>query len=427
MKIVQIPKKTKGEYRTIYIPSAEEKYKYRKIIPHVENTISSFENNGNIECGIIHGFRSKKSPVTNAKLHVGFNYTLSMDLSNFFDSVRPHHVKGYIKDEVISMAFVDGSPKQGLPSSPAVCNLAAIKMDQAILKIIKKNRYHVIYTRYADDLSFSFNDHQLSTILLEKVKNIVSKSGFKINENKTRLQSAKFGNREVTGVMVGMDGITVSRRFKRRMRAAKHQNSDSYAGMYEWSKLKTPKEIPIANNQTQIDTRDKLVKHGKLTKNLKCRLDPLQEIRSGNFLITNDIAYICGMTDLSDGWTSCYREAGCNKNAPKFLSQFKVSVGLFLSQSEKEYYGVRRNKIKARCIIYHSTDNKMYALSFYGATEYTEKLKEFLKNNGVNLTVKKFQVVGYGKNLTKSSMYGGIKKVNTTLTGKTGKYIKLTF
>lgn len=408
MKKIEIPKKKKGEYRTIYLPDNKTKAKLKIIANEVDCKIASMEKNGNIDGSVLHGFHCGKSPVSNAWQHVGYDYTLSMDLEDFFDSVRKKHLKGLLPQSLIDKVFVDGAPKQGLPSSPAVCNLAAIKMDNAILKWIKKQGISVVYTRYADDLAFSFNEKELFEKIKVYVNNCVSKNGFKINHKKTRLQSASYGRREITGIMVDKESVYPSRAFKRRMRAAEHQeNINSLEGMKEWAKCKTPNKVNFSEQALIYRT---LLKNGKFKNTkIKPQIRAIKEIKDGNFLITNSLAYVWGMTDLADGWLSCYKNKGVNKNAPLFLSQFDVSVGVILSEKTTKYYGVNCNKIKARCIIYHTKEGVSVAMGFYGNSipELKTKLKEHkIKcSNNKTLTCK-----GIGKNIQKSRLYSQAKK-----------------
>ena len=426
MKIVQLPKKTKGEYRTIYVPNNKEKLGYKAILPQIENTLRKMEENGNLDGGVIHGFRAGRSPVTNAWQHVGRQYTLSMDLSNFFDTVTKTHLKGILPEDIIDKAFVDGSPRQGLPSSPAVCNLAGIKMDSAILKFIKKKNLKVVYTRYADDLAFSFDDKSLRNLIIERVKSIAGKCGFKINTKKNRFQSSQFGYRQVTGVMVGQDGVYPSRKLKRKLRAAKHQQNEHQAsGLEEWAKLKLPKPKPKVD-ETQLQIKNSLEKFGRAQYQNTFCVRGLREERQSNFLITNDLAYIVGMTDLATGWTSCYKKNGCNRNAPVLLSYLDISVGLFLDDRQVSYCGMKRNAIKARCIIYHARDGKSYAKSFYGNEPYRTQLQSHLMEKGIILgAYNSFEVVGYAKPYNCSALYDCMRKKKVKLKGKGGSFIKV--
>jgi hypothetical protein len=418
MQKIKIPKKTKGEFRTIYIPDENTKKELRSLLSSLENNLKAMERNGNIPNNVIHGFVSKRSAVTNAIQHIGFNYTLSMDLEDFFDNVKVSHVEGLIPKEIIEKVFVDGSPRQGLPTSPLVCNIAALKIDIAFLKFLKKGDFKAVYTRYADDISISFNDKNLFELFKSKMKEITRRAGFKIKEAKTRLQSQSYGNREVTGVMVGEKGISVSRKYRRRMRATLHQEKNHiFDGMSEWSLLRLPKEKESKPLNHNYLTMKILKAHKRCSFSRKYSPQKLEETRSGEFLITNDLGYFLGMSDLADGWTSCYRKAGVNKNAPMFFSYFKSSVGLLLSEKETEYFGLKRNMIRARCIILTFEDGRKLATQFYGANDvYKNRLKEFMKEQGISMESSEFKgdgknyVVGKAPvNFKKRELYGGIK------------------
>ena len=159
MQIISLPKKTGGT-RTIYIPDDELMTSLRQLSGRLTSKAQKAcpEN--------VHGFMRDRSPVTNASAHIGHQYTLCFDLQDFFESVTPDKLKGKLSKDEIAVVFVDGSARQGLPTSPAVANLAFSATDHAILKWLTKANKNVVYTRYADDLSFSFDDPALSTFLM---------------------------------------------------------------------------------------------------------------------------------------------------------------------------------------------------------------------------------------------------------------------
>ena len=80
--------------------------------------------------------------------------------------------------------------------------------------------YKLNYTRYADDLSFSTNIITFGSaysLFLEELSSILIKNGFKLNEDKTRLQF--FSSRqEVTGITVNQK-LNVSKKFIKDTRA----------------------------------------------------------------------------------------------------------------------------------------------------------------------------------------------------------------
>lgn len=90
-----------------------------------------------------------------------------------------------------------------------------------LLNISKK--YKLNYTRYADDLTFSTNDKNFINQyekFFEVLNKIIEKSGFKINENKTRLQY-RDSKQEVTGLTVNKI-INVDRNYYKNTRSMAH-------------------------------------------------------------------------------------------------------------------------------------------------------------------------------------------------------------
>lgn len=230
MKFIKIPKKTPGEFRDICVPNKREKAWFRERLPYI-NTVCLHTCNDKV----VHGFSCFRSVVTNAWMHVGFQYTLKFDLSNFFDTVTPDMVREYLGDRTKEF-FVNGRAFQGLPTSPQIANLAAVKLDKAICDVIDaevllaedkdgnlpENYKAPVYTRYADDLTFSFNDYAFYAKLKEKIPGIVAAQGFTINLKKTRLQSAKFGWRSVTGISVGQKSIKAKYSQRQKAKALRH-------------------------------------------------------------------------------------------------------------------------------------------------------------------------------------------------------------
>lgn len=214
MQIFKIKKKS-GKWRTIYAPSPDEKEACLEILPEIAATARSLDTEGTQ-----HGFTEGRSPVTNALAHIGWQFTLTMDLQDFFDSVTPKHVQ-HVTSEC---CFVDGAARQGLPTSPALANLAAAPMDRDIHALNITGRFGKMfkYTRYADDLAFSFDLRSVGEMLMREVPKIIERHGFKLNTEKTHWQNAKAGRRMITGAAVDNE-VHAPRELRRRIRAAAHQ------------------------------------------------------------------------------------------------------------------------------------------------------------------------------------------------------------
>lgn len=216
MKLVKIPKKSGGK-RTICVQGPHEKHKYR----YIGYQLAQFYEKNTPDQNICHGFVEGRSPVSNARQHLNKQFSLSLDLKDFFDTVNPALLfKAGVKATLANGACYLGTTKQGLSSSPAAANCAALPMDKKILEIIwQKN---IIYTRYADDLTFSSDNLQDLLILRDdKLPPLIKECGFYINDKKTRIQSAKFGRRIITGIAIDND-IYPTRKQRKTLRAARY-------------------------------------------------------------------------------------------------------------------------------------------------------------------------------------------------------------
>jgi hypothetical protein len=221
-KVLRIPKGN-GKYRTIYNPSCEMRREIRKCWSPILDIMMA-----RCDYRLCHGFMPGRSPATNASYHLDYAYTLSMDLSDFFDTVTADKLRHAVCDSMLDVCLYEGAARQGLPSSPMLANIAAAPMDEELAAL------GVRYTRYADDLTFSGNDKETILTLPAVVGEIVDRYGFVVNQRKTHLQDSRGGRRIITGVAVD-SAVHVTRKCRRKARAAKHQgHPGSAAGLIEW-------------------------------------------------------------------------------------------------------------------------------------------------------------------------------------------------
>ncbi|HEM3576362.1 TPA: RNA-directed DNA polymerase, partial [Streptococcus suis] len=184
----------------------EEKYRIQTFSETLEDINSSYKltleikKDYRFQNDIIQAFEKGKSILTNAEIHRNKKYIIKIDLEDFFDSFTFYRVKGYFEknrdfqlSKEISMTLANlvcykSKLPQGAPSSPILTNMIGRILDSRILKICK--RYRLKYTRYADDMTFSTNDDTITKTLddfLSELDNVIENSGFKINEEKTRV------------------------------------------------------------------------------------------------------------------------------------------------------------------------------------------------------------------------------------------------
>jgi hypothetical protein len=189
-----------------------------------------------------HGFTRRRSAVTHAQLHTGQAAVLRLDLKDFFASVPAGRVYGIFRTlgyspsvchvltgittntvpESVWQVIASATPRsavqarfwlgrqlatphlpQGAPTSPALANLAAFRLDRRLTGLAEASR--LCYSRYADDLTFSGPARLLRrrSQFESTATRIVRAEGFAVNEAKSTTQSAG-GRQTVCGVVVNV-------------------------------------------------------------------------------------------------------------------------------------------------------------------------------------------------------------------------------
>jgi RNA-directed DNA polymerase len=175
-----------------------------------------------------HGFELNKSIVSNAANHINKKIVLNIDLEDFFPSITKNKVINLLTkkfklnekeaETVAEILTFKNILPQGAPSSPIISNYVCEKLDKDLHKFCKS--FNIVYTRYADDLTFSFAFNKLPKLLVKEIYSIIEKNEFKINNKKTRYF---YRNRRqvVTGLVVN-EKVNVKKDFQKRIRAILH-------------------------------------------------------------------------------------------------------------------------------------------------------------------------------------------------------------
>ena len=224
-----IPKKS-GGFRHIHAPRKDLKLIQKNLADALCSYQKEFWDKNNIKPNISHAFQKGKSFITNAKIHRNKKYVVNVDLEDFFDQFHFGRVRGFflknynfqLSEEVATviaqLACYKGKLPQGSPCSPVITNLICNIFDARVSKLAKK--YRLNYTRYADDLTFSTNNHKFLDVESEffaELKKEIDNAGFKINEKKTRVQYHD-SRQEVTGIVVNKK-LHVNRDYYKKTRA----------------------------------------------------------------------------------------------------------------------------------------------------------------------------------------------------------------
>lgn len=192
----------------------------------------------------VHGFVPNRSIVSNARAHASRqnHFILNLDVEDFFPSItffrvrgvltsRPFNFSHQVATVIAHMCTLDGKLPQGAPTSPFLSNLVCRSMDRDLTDLARRNR--ATYTRYADDITFSFivrtrrslpaaickaDDEGHLALGAELRELITTKHHFAINDAKTRL-SDRYRRMEVTGLTINQFP-NVRREFIDRIRGA---------------------------------------------------------------------------------------------------------------------------------------------------------------------------------------------------------------
>lgn len=191
----------------------------------------------------VHGFRLNRSIVSNAWVHRNRKHILNVDLKDFFPSINFARVFGmfqafpYRFDKCVATVLAriccdEFEFPQGAPTSPIISNMICARMDSELTRLSHKLKCW--YSRYGDDLTFSFSGDPFPADLAFKIskgstvgvkvggrlESLIKNNGFSINEKKVRLQD-RTQRQEVTGLIVNRRP-NVSRAYRRQIRAMLH-------------------------------------------------------------------------------------------------------------------------------------------------------------------------------------------------------------
>ena len=194
-----------------------------------------------------------RSIVDNARPHVGQGVVINLDLADFFGSISVERVQqvfgahGWDAEAAAILARIctsDGRLPQGAPTSPALSNLVCRRLDARLSALAAKARGQ--YTRYADDLTFSFaafghnrrrspprpraaGDHVRhrrpagpSRSLINKIGQIIVDEGFRI-QRKKRIRVQRAHQRQTATGLVVNQRLNAPRATRRLVRAMQHR------------------------------------------------------------------------------------------------------------------------------------------------------------------------------------------------------------
>ena len=232
-------KKKSGKQRKIHAPEDT-----LKKVQYCLNEILRvyYEPNDNV-CGFI----PQRSIIYGASRHTNKQFVYNIDLKDFFDQIDINRVQASLRK-----LFKWNSPEyplpycfaklccckkrvsvtnnrgckvkiyrnvlpQGAPTSPTLTNIVCQEMDGQLAQLA--NKFDAVYTRYADDITFSCNTNifGVNSEFSKELRRLVERDNhFIINKKKTRLQNQSY-QQEVTGIVVNQK-VNIRKRYVKQLR-----------------------------------------------------------------------------------------------------------------------------------------------------------------------------------------------------------------
>jgi RNA-directed DNA polymerase len=232
--------KRAGGTREINAPSADLMLLQKRLSDLLQDCAREIKGERKWEDELAHGFKRQKSIISNASKHLKRRYVLNIDLQDFFGSINFGRVRGFLISDrnfalqpavatiLAQIACHNNALPQGSPCSPVISNLVGHILDVHLCKLASQNG--CTYSRYADDITFSTNEREFPASIARKVEGephkwkageelraIVTRSGFSINHQKTRMQY-RTSRQDVTGLVVNKK-VNIRGEYRRRVRA----------------------------------------------------------------------------------------------------------------------------------------------------------------------------------------------------------------
>ncbi|KOF31347.1 hypothetical protein ACX09_09160 [Vibrio alginolyticus] len=364
--------KKSGGSRQINAPTKELKNIQRRLANLLQDCIENISEENDYENSAAHGFVRKRSIISNAEMHKRQKNVANLDLENFFDSFNFGRVRGFfiknrhfaLSEEVATtiaqIACHNGILPQGSPCSPVITNLIAHTLDVRLVNLASK--HSCVYTRYADDLTFSTRKATFPPQILREedgkiipsktLRNEIRRAGFSINHKKTRKQY-KDSRQDVTGLVVNQK-VNVSSDYSRLTKAmchslytrgfyTKEENGQLVHGTIKelngrlnfidsidkYNRINYPEKLSVHYNHKTHGYRTRILHNGR-EKTFSKFLFYRHFFANTKVCVlcegkTDNIYLKCALDSIGNQFPKLYTPAGNGKEAETHIELFKYS------------------------------------------------------------------------------------------------------
>lgn len=241
------PKKGGGE-RLIETPFAELK----RVQSNLSNFLQSvyYFEKSSAAYGFIVGVRNeedRRNVVTNAQKHINRPHMVNIDIKDFFHAISkkrileifskpPFNFRRELPLILANLTTYQERLPMGTPTSPVLSNFACRALDRELITF--SERMDFVYTRYADDMTFSAHQ-KIDAQAFNVLKGIIEKYDFKINERKLTFYGPN-DPKIITGLIV-TDKVTLEPNYLptikteiERLRAIFHSQNEQGQFSTKW-------------------------------------------------------------------------------------------------------------------------------------------------------------------------------------------------
>lgn len=268
----------KNKKRILHEPILELKYIQKFILHTILYKMQEFYQLDES----VTGYMKHKSILRNAEPHLNKIAIIKMDIKDFFPSItrsmiynifKKYNKFSYEYAYILShlVTYKDFLP-QGAPTSPFLANVCAKGIDYKINKLIEvinqKQNMNIAYTRYADDITISFDKKFNYDYIVNTVTGIILDEGFYPNFKKSKIIKNNHCQK-VTGIVVNNNLPSIEKKEREKIKFI----------LNIWEKYGVKDAIQIWNQH----------RFGRilLNDNLDVKITKFQEVVSGKIIYFN--------------------------------------------------------------------------------------------------------------------------------------------
>ncbi len=218
----RIPKRSGGT-RRLLVPDDRTKAIQRRILRRLLDRLRAHP--------AANGFERGRSIVHNALPHVGRAVVLKLDVVDFFPATAAHRLDGYFRrigwdadaaELLVRLTTHENGLPQGAPTSPRLSNLVNYHIDGQLAALAARRRGS--YTRYADDITFSFEKDRPRRVrgIAQKARKILAANGYLMHVRRKLSVRRAHERQAVTGLVVNAK-VALPRERRRWLRAVRHR------------------------------------------------------------------------------------------------------------------------------------------------------------------------------------------------------------